>query len=88
MGAAMSAGRIHVDVAPSAKSCTRWTPMLNCLDTLLLQPDFQPDGGFFNLRLMERGLGDELFKVATSVGALEQHVPERQRGADAAIYVG
>jgi hypothetical protein len=45
--------------------------MLNCLDTLLLQPDFQPDGGFFNLRLMELGLGDELFKVATSVGALE-----------------
>ena len=45
--------------------------LMNRLDTLLLQGDFQAGWSFFNLSLVKLGLGDELFKLATSVGALQ-----------------
>jgi len=61
---------IHVDVAPSAKSCTALDPYAICLDTLLLQPDFPARWGFFNLRLMELGfLGDDFCSKSPSSGA-------------------
>src|SRR5580692_10582572 len=57
---------------------------MNCPNKLLLQGDLKSGGRFFDLRLVEWGLGDELLKLATRIGALEQHEPERQFGTDAA----